>query len=96
MESISNGKPLSQPTLPMPVLRTQQQTPLSRLSLAATQEKAGFKPIEQQQLSSIISDNTSRPTPIHPQTSHYAATEGLTYVIYFHKDFCFLSLIMNI
>jgi hypothetical protein len=63
----------------MPVLRTQQQTPSSRLSLAATQEKAGFKPIEQQQ-SSIISDNTSRPTPIHPQSSHYPATEGLSFV----------------
>jgi len=58
----------------MPVLRTQQPTPSTRLS----QEKTGFKPIEQQQ-SSIISDNTPRPTPIHPQTNHFPATERLNF-----------------
>jgi hypothetical protein len=62
----------------MPVLRT-QPTPSSRSSTVTTQERAGFKPIEQQQ-SSIISDNTPRPTPIHPQTSHYPATERLNFV----------------
>ncbi|CAF3186143.1 unnamed protein product [Rotaria sp. Silwood2] len=51
----------------------------NRLSLASTQEKTGFKPIEQQR-SSTISENTSRPTPIHPQTTHYPATEGLNFV----------------
>ncbi len=73
VEPISNGR-----TFPMPVLRT-QPTPSSRSSTVTTQERAGFKPIEQQQ-SSIISDNTPRPTPIHPQTSHYPATERLNFV----------------
>lgn len=63
----------------MPVLRTQQQTPLSRLTGRSTQEPSVFKPIEQQQ-SSIISDTTPRPTPIHPQTNHYPATEKLNFV----------------
>jgi hypothetical protein len=72
VEPISNGR-----TFPMPVLRT-QPTPSSRSSTVTTQERAGFKPIEQQQ-SSIISDNTPRPTPIHPQTSHYPATERLNF-----------------
>jgi hypothetical protein len=75
-ESISNGKTFGQQTLPIPVLRAQQQTPASRLSVAATQEKAGFKPIEQQS-SSIISDTTPRPTPIHPQATQYS---GLNFV----------------
>jgi hypothetical protein len=63
----------------MPVLRSQQQTSSSRLSVAATQEKAGFKPIEQQS-SPIISDNTSRPTPIHPQTAQFPASGGFNLV----------------
>jgi hypothetical protein len=78
-EPISNGKTLGQQSFPMPVIRTQQQTSLNRLSTTTTNEKVGFKPIEQQQ-SSIISDNTPRPTPIHPQTNHYPATERLNFV----------------
>jgi len=78
-EPISNGKALGQQSFPMPVIRTQQQTPSNRLSTVTTHEKSGFKPIEQQQ-SSIISDNTPRPTPIHPQTNHYPATERLNFV----------------
>ncbi|CAF5027616.1 unnamed protein product [Rotaria sp. Silwood1] len=78
-EPTLNGKTIGKQTLPMPVLRTSQPTPSNRLSLAATQEKTGFKPIEQQRTSNI-SENTSRPTPIHPQTTHYPATEGLNFV----------------
>ncbi|CAF4599099.1 unnamed protein product, partial [Rotaria sp. Silwood2] len=77
-EPLLNGKTIGKQTLPMPVLRTPQPTASNRLSLAATQEKTGFKPIEQQR-SSTISENTSRPTPIHPQTTHYPATEGLNF-----------------
>ncbi|CAF3682977.1 unnamed protein product [Rotaria sp. Silwood1] len=77
-EPTLNGKTIGKQTLPMPVLRTSQPTPSNRLSLAATQEKTGFKPIEQQRTSNI-SENTSRPTPIHPQTTHYPATEGLNF-----------------
>ena len=90
-ESIPNGKTLGQPTLPIPVLRAQQPTPSSRVSLATTQEKVGFKPIEQQQQSSIITDTTSRPTPIHPQTTHYPATGGLNFVSFPHKHFTFVT-----
>ncbi|UJR31993.1 hypothetical protein I4U23_019463 [Adineta vaga] len=76
-----------QSNYPIPVLRTPQQSSATRLSLAATQEKSGFKPIEQQQQqrqqnqqqSSTISENTSRPTPIHPQTDHYTSNERLTF-----------------
>ncbi len=78
-ELIPNGKILGQQSFPVPVLRTQQQTPSNRLSIVTTQERAGFKPIEQQQ-SSIISDNTPRPTPIHPQTAHYPAPERINFV----------------
>ncbi|CAF1581883.1 unnamed protein product [Rotaria sp. Silwood1] len=78
-EPTLNGKTIGKQTLPMPVLRTSQPTPSNRLSLAATQEKTGFKPIEQQRTSNI-SENTSRPTPIHPQTTHYPATEGLNFI----------------
>ncbi|CAF1117387.1 unnamed protein product [Rotaria sordida] len=78
-EPMLNGKTIGKQTLPMPVLRTSQPTPSNRLSLAATQEKTGFKPIEQQR-SSTTSENTPRPTPIHPQTAHYPATEGLNFM----------------
>ncbi|CAF3518390.1 unnamed protein product [Rotaria socialis] len=78
-ESIANNKILGKQALPVPVLRTSQPTPTNRLSLAATQEKAGFKPIEQQR-SSTIADTTPRPTPIHPQTAYYPANEGLHFM----------------
>ncbi len=88
MEPLPNGKTFGQQSFPMPVLRTQQQqqqqTSSNRLSFASPHEKTGFKPIEQQQ-SSIISDNTPRPTPIHPQTSHYPAPERINLVSF--KDF---------
>jgi hypothetical protein len=79
----------------MPVIRTQQQTPSNRLSTVTTHEKSGFKPIEQQQ-SSIISDNTPRPTPIHPQTSHYPATERLNFVSFENNIKISFFLIINI
>lgn len=78
VEPLSNGKSFGQQSYLMPVLRT-QQTPLSRLTGSTIQEKSVFKPIEQQQ-SSIILDNTPRPTPIHPQTNHYPAPERVNYV----------------
>ncbi|CAF2263538.1 unnamed protein product [Rotaria magnacalcarata] len=78
-ESIASGKILGKQILPVPVLRTAQTTPTNRLSLAATHEKAGFKPIEQHR-SSTIANTTPRPTPIHPQTAHYPATEGLHFI----------------
>lgn len=65
-ESSSNGKILgSQSPFPMPVLRTQPQRSTIRSVYTSSQETASFKPIEQQE-SSIISDGTSRPTPIYP------------------------------
>jgi hypothetical protein len=80
-EPLSNGKLFVQQTsYPIPVLRTQ------RSSNVTTQENSGFKPIEQQH-SSIISDSTPRPTPIHPQTSHYPTNEKLNYVSLKNKFF---------
>ncbi|CAF1028667.1 unnamed protein product [Adineta steineri] len=76
VEPMINGKTMGQPTFPAPVLRTSQQSSGNRLSLAATQEKAGFKPIEQQQ-SSIMTNSASRPTPIHPQNTHHIASEEI-------------------
>jgi hypothetical protein len=89
-EPLSNGKPFGQQqSYPMPVLRT-QQTSINRSSVVTTQENSGFKPIEQQH-STIISDSTPRPTPIHPQTSQYSTNEKLSFVSFKNK-----SEIMNI
>ncbi len=76
---IFNGRLNGQPTMPVPVLRTQQQT----LSGRYTQEKTSFKPviIQQQQPPLNISENTSRPSSVHPQNhSHYFGTEGYPFV----------------
>ena len=85
-ESLSNGKiigqqqpPPPQSAFPMPVLRTQPPRPSSSSTLASTQERASFKPIEQQQ-SSITLDSTSRPTPIYPQNSPYPTSEKTNFV----------------
>jgi hypothetical protein len=87
-ESISNGKPFGQQTsYPMPVLRTQRSTNIN------AQETSGFKPIEQHQHSSIISDSTPRPTPIHPQTSQYSTHEKTASVSLKKKFFFIVSII---
>jgi hypothetical protein len=73
-QPILNG----QQTMPVPVLRTQQQISSGRLSTLPTQEKTSFKPvIIQQQPPPNISENIVRPSSIHPQNnSHYSGTEG--------------------
>lgn len=78
-EPISNGKVPGQAPYPVPVLRTQPPPTSNRSSAASNQERTTFKPIEQQQ-SSILSNTTPRPTPIHPQTSPYSFTEKTHFV----------------
>lgn len=75
MDTLSNGRTAAKSVGPMPVLRTSQSTAASRMTLGTTQEKSGFKPIEQQR-PTTISDTTPRPTPIHLPTAHYGVTEG--------------------
>jgi hypothetical protein len=77
-QPILNG----QQTMPVPVLRTQQQISSGRLSTLSTQEKTSFKPvIIQQQPPPNISENIVRPSSIHPQNnSHYSGTEGHPFV----------------
>ena len=80
-EPIANGKIVSQPTLPVPVVRKQQPAPAVQPFAASAQKTAGFKPIEQHQ-SSINTDSLSRPTVMHPRPNAYSATEELNSVRY--------------
>jgi len=73
-QPIFNGKLNGQQTIPVPVLRTQQQTSYGRYN----QEKTSFKPviIQQQQPPLNVIENISRPSSIHPQDhNHYSGIE---------------------
>jgi hypothetical protein len=74
---IPNGKVNGQHPLPIPVIRSQQQTLSGRLSTLLTQEKTGFKPVILPQSSLNMLENPSRLTPIHSQSiNHHSTIEG--------------------
>ncbi|CAF3758570.1 unnamed protein product [Adineta steineri] len=75
-QPISNGKPLGQHVLPIPVMRSQQPSTSGRLSTLITQEKTGFKPVISQQSSINTVDSSLRSTPMNLQNrSQYSSVD---------------------
>ncbi|CAF5006901.1 unnamed protein product, partial [Rotaria sp. Silwood1] len=74
---IPNGKFNEQSTLPMPVIRSSQQSISGRLSTLVNEEKPGFKPVIHQSSPNHI-ESTTRQSPIYPHnTNIYPANKGL-------------------
>ncbi|CAF3729709.1 unnamed protein product [Rotaria sp. Silwood1] len=74
---IPNGKFNEQSTLPMPVIRSSQQSISGRLSTLVNEEKPGFKPVIHQSSPNHI-ESTTRQSPIYSHnTNIYPANKGL-------------------